>query len=70
MLNLKIDDPELENSLRQAYGNNDQSIIDAFRQFVQLQKIKRDVAISKEQIKNGEVLDLDKVIDDICAKYK
>ena len=70
MLNLKIDDPELENSLRQAYGNNDQSIIDAFTQFVKQQKIKRDVTISKEQVGKGEIIELDKVIEDICAKYE
>ncbi len=70
MLNLQINDPDLENNLRQTYGNNDQSIIDAFTQFVKQQKIKRDVTISKEQVEKGEIIELDKVIEDICAKYE
>jgi predicted transcriptional regulator len=46
-----------------------QSITDAFAQFIKQQRIKNDVIISKKQAINGDVVELDKVINDICAKY-
>lgn len=70
MLNLQINDPELEQNLRQTYGDNNQSIINAFTQFVKQQKIMKDVSISQEQAIKGEVIELDTVIADICAKYE
>jgi acyl-CoA hydrolase len=70
MLNLQINDIELEQYLKNTYGNNTQSITEAFTQFVKFQKIKRDVVISKEQAKNDQVIGLDKAIDDICEKYE
>ena len=70
MLNLQINDPELERNLIQTYGDNKQSIIEAFTQFIKNQNIKNDVAISKQQAINGEFIELDTVFDSICDKYK
>lgn len=70
MLNLQINDPELERNLIQTYGDNKQSIIEAFTQFIKNQNIKNDVAISKKQAINGEFIELDTVFDSICDKYK
>ena len=70
MLNLQINDPELEQNLRQAYGNDNQSIIEAFSQFVKQQRIKQDITVSKEQAINAEVIELDEMVAPICARYK
>jgi hypothetical protein len=35
MLNIEINNPELEESLKQLYGNNKQSLVSAFADFVQ-----------------------------------
>jgi hypothetical protein len=70
MLNLQINDPELERNLIQTYGDNKQSIIEAFTQFIKNQNIKNDVTISKKQAINGEFIELDTVFDSICDKYK
>jgi len=70
MLSFQINNDELEQDIKQTYGDNKQSMMIAFAQFIKQQKIKHDVAIAKEQAVKGEVIELDKVIDDICAKYK
>jgi hypothetical protein len=69
MLTIQINNDELEQDILQTYGNNMQSITDAFAQFIKQQRIKNDVIISKKQAINGDVVELDKVINDICAKY-
>ena len=70
MLNLQINDPELEDNLLQIYGNNKQSIIDAFSQFLQQQKIINDVIISKKQIISGDIIDIDTAFDSVIDMYK
>jgi len=69
MLNLQINDPELEDNLLQIYGNNKQSIIDAFSQFLQQQKIINDVIISKKQIISGDIIDIDTAFDSVIDMY-
>jgi len=49
MLNIEIDNPELEESLKQLYGTNKQSLANAFADFVQQSKIKQDIGISISQ---------------------
>ena len=70
MLSIQINDPELESDLMQTYGNNKQSVIDAFSQFIKQQKIINDVSISKKQIINGEIIDIDTVFNSVSEKYK
>lgn len=45
MLNIEIDNPELEENLKQLFGNNQQSIARAFAEFVQQRKIKQDLGV-------------------------
>jgi hypothetical protein len=62
MLNIEINNPELEESLKQLYGNNKQSIANAFADFVQQRKIKQDIGISISQLEAGEALPLQDVM--------
>ncbi|MDT4288168.1 hypothetical protein RO575_01230 [Methylomonas sp. MO1] len=70
MLNIEIDNPELEASLQQLFGNNQQSIASAFAEFVQHRKIKQDIGVSITQLAAGEGLPLQEVMQDIRRKYE
>lgn len=65
MLNIEIDNPELEESLKQLYGNNQQSIASAFADFVQQRKIKQDIGVSIAQLATGESFSLHQVMQSI-----
>ncbi|MEY3880860.1 MAG: hypothetical protein RIQ94_1656 [Pseudomonadota bacterium] len=62
MLNIEINNSELEENLKQLYGNNKQSIVTAFADFVQQRKIKQDIGISISQLDAGEALPLQDVM--------
>lgn len=70
MLNIQIDNPELEQSLKQTYGENSQSIVRAFAEFVQQQKIKQDIGVSIEQLETGQGIPLSQAINEIRASYE
>ena len=70
MLNIQIDNPELEKSIKRAYGDDTQSIAIAFSEFIQQQKIKRDIGISIKQLNAGEGIPLADAIGEIRAKYE
>lgn len=69
MLNIEINNPELEESLKQLYGNNKQSIANAFADFVQQRKTKQDIGISIAQLDAGEAVPLQDVMQAIGKKY-
>ncbi len=70
MLNIEINNPELEENLKQLYGNNKQSLVTAFADFVQQRKIKQDIDISISQLDAGETLPLQDVIQALRKKYE
>ncbi len=70
MLNIEIDNPELEESLKQLYGTNQQSLAYAFADFVRQCKIKQDIGISISQLDAGEALPLQDVMQAIRKKYE
>ncbi len=70
MLNIRIDNPELEKSLKQCYGDDSQSIAKAFLKFVQQENIKRDVGISIEQLDAEEGVPLSEVMREARKKYE
>ncbi len=70
MLTINIDNPELEQSIQQTYGNDKQTIAKAFLDFIQQQKIKKDIGISIEQLDAGEGIPIDEVFSEISAKYE
>ena len=68
MLNIQIDDPELEKSIRKTYGDNTQSIARAFAAFIQQEQLKDDVRVSVQQLDNGEAIPLRTVMQDLRAR--
>jgi len=68
MLNIRIDNSELEKTLKQCFGNDNQSILNAFLKFVQQEKIKRDVGVSIEQLNAGEGVPLRQVMHEAQEK--
>jgi hypothetical protein len=70
MLNIQIDNPEIENNIKQIYGDNSGMLMNAFFEFIQQQKIKQDVGVSINQLDNGEGILLNDVIDDIAFRYE
>ena len=70
MLSIEINNLELEESLKQLYGNNKQLIASAFADFVQQLKMKQDIGISISQLEAGEALPLQDVMQSIRKKYE
>ena len=70
MLNIQIDNPELENNIKQTYGNDLHSIAGAFSDFIQQQKIKHDIGVSIQQLEAGESESLGQVMRDLRAEYE
>jgi len=70
MVNIQINNPDLEKSLKQVYGNNTESMAQAFLQFLQHQEIQQDISISIRQLDAGEDIPLNNAIQDIRSKYE
>ncbi len=70
MLNIHIDNPELEKSIKQTYGDDSQSIARAFFEFIQQQKIRQDIGVSIKQLEAGDSVSLEDVMRDIRATYE
>ena len=70
MLDIHIDNPELEHSIRQTYGDDSNSIARDFVEFIQQRKIKQDIGISIEQLDAGKGIPIGQAINDIRAKYE
>ena len=70
MLNIEINNPELEENLKQLYGNNKQSLVTAFADFVQQRKIKQDIGISISQLDAGEAMPLQDVMQALRKTYE
>ena len=70
MLNIHIDNPELERSIKQTYGEDSNSIARAFAEFIHQQRIKQDIGVSIEQLDAGEGISMKQTINDIRGKYE
>ncbi len=70
MLHIEIDNPELEKSIKQTYGENSSSIAKAFADFIQQQKIRQDIGVSVAQLDAGEGIPMAQVINEIRTKYE
>lgn len=70
MLSIQIDNPELGKSIKHVFGDNENVIGSAFVEFIQLQKVKQDVAISIKQIDSGNAKSLKNVMKAVRAKYE
>lgn len=58
MLNIQIDDPELEKSIRQACGDDSQA------------RIRQDINMSIRQLDASEGLPLARVMEGVRSKYE
>ena len=69
MLNIQIDNPELEQCIKQTYGENSHLIAKDFVDFIQQQKIKQDLSVSIEQLDAGQGIPMEHVFNDISRKF-
>jgi len=65
MLTIQIDNPELEKSIKQIYGEDVSGIADAFSEFIQQQQIMLDIGVSIQQLDAGEGIVLSDVMNDV-----
>lgn len=70
MLNIQIDNPVLEADLKQAFGDNPQSVARAFAEFVQAKRIGDDIKESVTQLEQGQAIKSTEVFRSIRAKYE
>ena len=70
MLNIRIDNPEIEKSIRQTYGEDPSTIAKAFFDFIKQQRNKQDIGISIEELRDGKGIPLGDVIQDVSSKYE
>jgi len=70
MLNIQINNPELEKNIKQTYGDDVQSIANAFGEFIKQQRIRQDIAVSIKQLDAGEGIPLAEVMEGIRSKYE
>ena len=69
MLTITIDDPDLERSIRQAYGDNSRLLVDAFVEFLRQQRVREDIGVSIEQLDSGSGIPLAQVMAEIRRKF-
>lgn len=70
MLNIQIDNPELEEYIRKHFGDDTQTLAQAFSMFLQQYQVNQDVKIAVDQLERGEGIDLKQVIADTRARYE
>lgn len=70
MLNIQINDPDLELSIRQAYGNNTDSLARDFVAFIRQERIRDDIRVSIQQLDSGEGVPLKSVMQEIRSRYE
>ena len=70
MLNIKIDNPELEANIKQTFGNDSQSLAEAFASFISKQRIKQDIGVSIRQLEAGEGVPITDVMEAARRKYE
>jgi len=69
MLNIQIDNLELEANIKQTYGDDVQSVANAFGEFIQQQRIRQDIAVSIKQLDAGEGIAMAEVMEGIRRQY-
>ena len=70
MLTINIDNHDLEQNIKQTFGDNQSTMIEAFVEFIQQQKVKSDIGISIKQLDNGEGISLKETMNDLRSKYE
>jgi len=70
MLSIQIDNSEVEENIKQTYGNDEKSLANAFFDFIQTKKIKQDIGISIQQLDSGESISLKETMNNIRKPYE
>lgn len=70
MLNIKIDNPELERTIKQTFGDDASLPVSAFADFVKQRQVRQDIEISISQLDNGEAIEMKDAIGEIRSKYE
>lgn len=70
MLNIQIDNSDIENDIKQVYGENSQDVVVAFAEFLQAKRIAEDVRVSIEEFDQGKGIPSASVFASIKAKYQ
>ena len=70
MINITINNPDLEKTLQQTYGDNHHRLIQEFSQFIQQAKIQSDIGISIEQLEQGKGIKLADAFQQVKALYE
>ncbi|MBL4909795.1 MAG: hypothetical protein JKX78_07200 [Alteromonadaceae bacterium] len=70
MLTIEIDDPALEANIKQTYGEDTQSMKQAFLDFLQSQQVKQDVAIAQNELEQGKAITSSEVFNSLRAQYQ
>ena len=57
-------------SIKQTYGDDVQSIANAFGEFIKQQRIRQDIAVSIQQLDAGEGMAMIEVMEGIRSEYE
>ena len=70
MIKIEINNPDLEREIRQSFGENTQSLVMAFAEFLRQRQVREDIVISMTQLDEGEGISMDRAIAEIREKYE
>lgn len=69
MLTIQIDNPEIEQDLKRAYGEDSANVSQLFAEFLLEKRLKSDIAQSLSEIEKGQIFSLQEVIQEARSKY-
>ncbi len=70
MIHLEINNPELEKTIQQTFGNDQESLVLAFTEFLHKKKIQKDIQVSIQQIEQKKVLTLERTFEQVRSRYE
>ncbi|MGM0594615.1 MAG: hypothetical protein ACQETD_08770 [Pseudomonadota bacterium] len=70
MMNIRLDDPTLEESINKLFGSDERRIAQAFSEFLFHHQLKEDIGISIEQLDAGKGESLKEAMQTIRDKYE
>lgn len=70
MLTIQIDNPEIEQDLKRAYGEDSATLSQLFAEFLLEKRVKSDLEQSLHDIEKGRVFSLQDVIQEARSKYE
>ncbi len=70
MINLQINNPELEKTIQQTFGNDNESLVLAFAEFLHKKKIQKDIQVSIQQLEQNKALTLERAFEQVRSRYE